>query len=197
MREFVIVAHEAPLHGDFELDDLPGAGRVDLLVRCVGAGLFTSHDIREDSRVHLVIRDEVTVAFDGREIRNARPDERSLAGLLRSALDRVEDTIGEQPVEVGPGLTVRRRGLDSTVSELERHGTVLCLHEDGQPLASTPPPKHPVFVLSDHRDFTEPERSLFQDRVETQVSVGPEVIHADHATTAVHNWLDTEAYSHY
>lgn len=197
MREFVIVAHEAPLGAEFTLEDLPGAGRLDLLVRCVGAGLFTSHDIREDSRVHLVIRDECTVTFDGGTIRNARPDERSLAGLLRSALEHLADAIGEQPVEAAPGLTVRRRGLDSTVSELDRQGTVLSLHEGGQPLAATSPPERPVFVLSDHRDFTESERSVLEERGETEVSVGPEILHADHTTTVVHNWLDTEAYSRY
>lgn len=197
MREFVIVAHEAPLDSEFELDDLPGAGRVDLLVRCVGAALFTSHDIRRQSRVHLVLRDEVTVTFDGGTIRNARPDERSLAGLLRSALDRVEDAIGHQPVKAGPGLTLTRRGLDPTLSALERQGTVVSLHEEGAPLTSMPPPERPVFVLSDHHDLTNSERSLLQARAESRVSVGPTVLHADHTTAVVHNWLDTEGYSRY
>jgi tRNA (pseudouridine54-N1)-methyltransferase len=197
MREFVVVGHDAPTDDGFSLDDLPGAGRADLLVRTVGAGLFTSHGIREDSRVHLVCQNEVTVTFDGSTLRNARPDERSLGGLLRTALGAVDEAIGHQPAEPAPGLSIRKRGLEATLEEIARNGTVIALHEDGEPLSAVERPPNPVFVLSDHRDFTEEESTLMASVADSMVSVGPTVIHADHTTAVVQNWLDTDGYTRY
>lgn len=197
MRQFVVSGHEVPVDEAISLDDLPGAGRADLLLRCVGAALFTSHDIRTDTRVHLVLNDRVTVTFDGETIRHARPDERSLAGLLRTALDALEDAIGHQPAEPAAGVALRRRGFEATVEALGRTGSIVTLVEDGAPLPAVAPPKNPIFVLSDHRDFTSTERSVLDEMAEETLRIGPRVIHADHTTAIVHNWLDTEGYTHY
>ena len=195
MRQFVVVGHEAPTTPDFPLDDLAGgAGRLDLLCRCVGAALFLSHGIRDDVRVHLVLQDECTVSFDSASLRNARPDERTLAGLVRSALDSAADAVGHRPVESSPGVTVATRGLEPTLADVARRRTVVHLHEDGDPLPATDPPEDPVFVLSDHRDFTDAETALLDDVADRRVSLGPHPIHADHATAVAHNYLDTDGY---
>jgi tRNA (pseudouridine54-N1)-methyltransferase len=197
MRQFVVIGHEVPITEAISLDDLPGAGRADLLLRCVGAALFTSHDIRTDTTVHLVLQDRVTVTFDGETIRHARPDERSLGGLLRTALDSLEDAIGHQPAEPAAGIGVRRRGFEATVEALNREGTILALADTGRPLHTLSPPSNPIFVLSDHQDFTERDRAVLDETAAETVSVGPRVIHADHTTAIVHNWLDTEGYTRY
>lgn len=197
MRQFVVIGHEVPVEASISLDDLPGAGRADLLLRCVGAALFTSHDIRTDTRVHLVLQDRVTVTFDGETIRHARPDERSLAGLLRAALDGLDEAIGHQPAEPAVGLAVRRRGFEATLEVLSREGTIITLDEDGASLNSRSPPPNPIFVLSDHRDFTDNERAVLDTFADETVSIGPRVIHADHTTAIVHNWVDTDGYTRY
>lgn len=197
MRQFVVIGHEVPIEESIPLDDLPGAGRADLLLRCVGAALFTSHDIRTDTRIHLVLQDRVTVTFDGETLRHARPDERSLAGLLRTGLDALDEAIGHQPTKPAAGVTVRRRGLEATLEELVRNGTIVALLEDGAPLTSVSPPKSPIFVLSDHRDFTSSEGKLLDEKADQTVRIGPRVIHADHTTAIVHNWVDTEGYTRY
>lgn len=197
MRQFVVIGHEVPVDEPISLDDLPGAGRADLLLRCVGAALFTSHDIRTDTRVHLVLQDRVTVTFDGETIRQARPDERSLAGLLRRALDSLEDAIGHQPAEPAAGVAVRRRGFEATLEAIAREGSILTLDEDGAPLQERSPPSNPVFVLSDHRDYTVGERDALDESGAERVRIGPRVIHADHSIAIVHNWVDTDGYSRY
>ncbi len=51
MRRFVVVGHKAASSGDFKLDDMAGgAGRLDILLRCVNTSLFLSHSIRRDSK---------------------------------------------------------------------------------------------------------------------------------------------------
>jgi len=195
MRQYVVCGHDAPLEPGFPLDDLAGgAGRLDLLCRCVGAGLFLSHGIREDARVHLVLQDELTVSFDGATVRNARPDERTLAGLVDAALEAAGDAVGHRPVESSPGVTVRKRGLEPTLADVGRDRTVCWLHPGGEPAAAASPPADPVFVLSDHRNFEDAERAVLEDAADRRVSLGPRAIHADHTIAVAHNYLDTGGY---
>ena len=195
MRTFVVVAHEAPTDPEFSLDNLPGAGRMDLLARSVTAALLRSHDIREDVRVALVLGDEYTVHFDGSELRGLHPDERSTAALVRTALVEREAAIGHMPVEVSPGLSLVRMGLADTLDNTT--GPVYRLHEEGTPAAELAPPENPVFVLSDHQSFRGAEKTLLSQADPKRVSLGPEVLHADHAISVAHNWLDTDGFSSY
>lgn len=198
MRSFVVLGHEVPLDG-FPLDDLPGTGgRVDIACRCVTTAFLRSHGIREAVTVHLVLQDTFTVRFDGRALRQLRPDERSTAALLRTALDATEGAIGHQEAEAAPGVHVGRFGLETVLDRVD--GPLVHLHEDGTPLVDEPVPPAdpgPTFVLSDHRDFTDEETTLLADRADRRVNVGPERLHADQVVPVVHNWLDTDGYTSY
>ncbi|WP_254272240.1 tRNA (pseudouridine(54)-N(1))-methyltransferase TrmY [Haloarcula marina] len=198
MRQFVVVGHDAPTTPDFSLDDLAGAaGRLDVLCRCVNSAFFLSHAIREDVRAHLVLADEYTVSFEGSDLRRLNPDERSTAALVRNALEEREEAIGHIPVETSPGVSLTRRGFEGTLDAVAREGTVVQLHEDGDPVVDVETPTDPVFVLSDHHDFTEREASLLAEAAEERVSLGPKALHADHAITVAHNYLDTEGFTTY
>jgi tRNA (pseudouridine54-N1)-methyltransferase len=194
MRQFVVVGHEAPADPGFSLDDLPGAGRLDVLCRCVNAGFFLSHDIREDVEVSLVLEDAFTVRFDGRELRRLNPDERSTAALVRTALEAKAGAVGAMEANPAPGVYIGRRGLAGTLERVS--GTLFELHEDGDPVVDVDPPEDAAFVLSDHRDFTGEEASTLA-AADERVRVGPERLHADHAITVAHNWLDTDGFTRY
>ena len=198
MRQFLIVGHDAPTTPAFSLDDLAGgAGRLDVLCRCVTSAFFLSHAIREPVRVHLVLGDEFTVRFDGAELRRLNPDERSTAALIRTALDHREDAIGRMPAESSPGVTIYRMGVSATLDHLAPDATVVELHEEGAPAGDVDPPSDPLFVLSDHRDFTDREASMLANAADERLRLGPAVLHADHAITVAHNYLDTEGYTAY
>ncbi|WP_430503859.1 tRNA (pseudouridine(54)-N(1))-methyltransferase TrmY [Haloparvum sp. PAK95] len=197
MRQFVVLGHDAPTTPEFSLDDIPGAGRLDLLCRCVSAAVFLSHGIREDVRIHLVLSDEYTVRFDAADLRHLHPDERNVASRVRGALEERGGAIGHMPAEVSPGVEIYRMGFEATLEALARDGTVVQLHEDGDPLVDAEPPTDPIFVLSDHHDFRESEADLLDEAADRRVRVGPELLHADHTITVTHNWLDTDGYSDY
>jgi tRNA (pseudouridine54-N1)-methyltransferase len=197
MRQFLVVGHDAPTTADFSLDDLPGAGRLDALCRCVTSALLLSHDIREDVRVHLVLDNQFTVTFDGSELQGLNPDERSTAALVRTALDEREEAIGHIPVETSPGVSLVRKGFEATLDDAEADGTVVQLHGEGTPAIETEPPTDPIFVLSDHRNFTDEETALLDDVAEKRVSLGPRRLHGNQAITVAHNWLDTDGFSRY
>jgi len=192
MRQFIVVGHEAPTTADFSLDNLPGAGRLDALCRCVTSALLLSHDIREDVRAHLVLADEFTLTFDGGSLQGLNPDERSTAALVRTALEQREEAIGHVPVETSPGVSLVRKGFEATLSGVD--GTVVQLHGDGTPAVETEVPTDPAFVLSDHREFTEEETALLADAADERVSLGPRRLHGNQAITVAHNWLDTAGF---
>ena len=200
MRQFVVIGHDVPTDPDaISLSDIPGAGRLDLLCRCVSAGVFLSHGIRERVRVHLVVADELMVSFDADSLRHLHPDERNVAARIRDALDARPDAIGHMPADVSPGVELRRMGVEATLERLTAaaDATLVQLHEEGEPLVEADPPSDPVFVLSDHNDFTAEEAETLAAAAERRVRVGPELLHADHAISVVHNWLDTDGYTSY
>jgi tRNA (pseudouridine54-N1)-methyltransferase len=198
MRQFIVSGHDVPTTPDFSLSDLAGgAGRLDVICRCVSSAFFLSHAIREDVRAYLVLADEFTLRFEGCELRRLNPDERSTAALVRNALEEREEAIGHMEVEASPGVYLSRRRFEPVLERAAEDGTVVQLHEDGDPVMEVEPPEDPVFVLSDHHDFTAHEADLLDERAGARVRLGPERLHANHAITVAHNWLDTEGYRRY
>jgi len=192
MRQFVVVGHDAPTTAEFSLDDLPGAGRLDLLARAVTASMLLSHGLREDVRTHLVLADEYTVSFEASELRGLHPDERSTAALIRTAIEQREEAIGHVPVETSPGISLARMGLEASLEKHAEGATVCRLHEDGEPKETATVPQEPLFVLSDHTDFDEETEAVVETHAERSISLGPHALHADHAITVAHNWLDIQ-----
>jgi len=195
MRQFVVVGHDAPTDAEFSLDDLPGAGRLDVLCRCVTAALLLSHDIREEVCVRLVLGDEYTLIFEGDTLRRLNPDERSTGALIRNALDQREEAIGRIAVETSPGVSIVRGGFEAALDAVAGEETVVELCADGRPAVEADPPADPVFVLSDHREFSATEREELAAAAADRLSLGPRLLHADQAVTVAHNWLDTRGYS--
>lgn len=185
MRTFAVVGHLAPTGDGFSLDDLPGsAGRMDILCRCVNAALSLSHGIRRDAGIHLLLlgppNPPKDVLIRGDTVRSLSPDERSTAALIRKALAL---PAGVAFRESGPGVLVRRMGLEGLVAE----GGFAVLTETGEDvrkLGDLPG----GFLLSDHLDFTAGEEAVLAGL--PRISVGPRVLHADQAITVLQNELD-------
>ena len=185
MKRICVLGHHAPSSGDFSLNDLAGgAGRIDILCRCLSAALFLSHGIRRDVEVDLVLlgppRPPVTLRFSGEELRSLTPDERSAAALMKKALALPR---GDLYRESGPGVAVRRGGL----AELLAEHAFAVLHEEGADIRKAAVLPENV-VLSDHLNFTEEEEELLAGC--PAYSVGPLSLHANAAITLLLNEHD-------
>jgi tRNA (pseudouridine54-N1)-methyltransferase len=184
MTSFVIVGHHARTDRGFSLNDLPGAGRVDVLCRAVNASFFLSHDLRRDVTCYLVLCGEPgpdkTVKFDGSTIRSLSPDERSAGALIKKALSTI---CGSEFREAGAGVWVRNGGLARLATEIP----FAVLDEKGTDIrtASALPD---AFLLSDHENFSDGEEALISTC--PRYSVGPKCLHADHTITVLANELD-------
>ncbi len=196
MRQFLVVGHDAPTTPEFSLDDLPGAGRIDLLARTVVAALLRSHGVREDARVHVVLDDTYTLVVDGATVRGLHPDERSTAARVREALAARDEAVGALPAEPSPGVALYRGGLEAALDRAAADADeVVLLDEDGDPATTVDPPANPLFVLSDHHDLTASDRAAAADHDPTRLSLGPVALHADQAMTVAHTWLDTDGFA--
>jgi len=192
MRSFVIVGHKAVTTGDFKLDDISGgAGRLDILVRCVNSAFFLSHDIRRDTELFLVLLGgddpPKTVRFSGSELRYLNPDERSTSSLIRNALLKKIDS-GE--TRSSPGIYVSRMSFADVITMLSEKGKIIYLKEDGDDIRSAEIPEETVFVISDNRDLTEEEEEMLLSRNPMKLSIGPHSLHGDHCIIVVHNEMD-------
>lgn len=188
MTSIAVIGHTATTDPSFSLNDLAGgAGRMDVLCRCVNASLFLSHNLRRDTECILVLQgkpeDTKTIRFSGSSVRSLNPDEKSPAALIKKAL---AIPCGSEFREAAPGVAVRKAGLSRLLAE----GAFAILDEHAMDIrkADALPP---AFLLSDHLSFTPDEEALFAGC--PRFSVGPSVLHADHAIAILLNELDRRA----
>jgi tRNA (pseudouridine54-N1)-methyltransferase len=185
MTRFAVIGHTARTDGAFSLNDLAGsAGRMDVLCRCVNASLFLSHELRRDAECSLLLSGQPqpvkTVTFSGNTVRSLNPDERSPAALIKKALAL---PCGSEFREAAPGVMVRKAGLERLLQE-NRYAV---LDENGADIRKAD--RLPsAFLLSDHLNFTGEEEALLAEC--PRFSVGPCILHADHAITVLHNEID-------
>ncbi|MBO7351743.1 MAG: tRNA (pseudouridine(54)-N(1))-methyltransferase TrmY [Candidatus Methanomethylophilaceae archaeon] len=193
MRYFVITGHKAVTTGDFKLDDIAGgAGRLDILVRCVNSAFFLSHDLRKDVEIYLVLEggDDApkTVIFKGAELRYLNPDERSTASLIRNALLKKVQP-GEE-IRSSPGVYNTRMSFADVLEKLSKVGSFVYLKEDGVDCRDYEFPENPIFVLGDNQDPTAEEEEILQSYSPDKICIGPYSLHADHCMIIVQNEVD-------
>ncbi len=193
MKRFVITGHRAATTGDFKLDDIAGgAGRLDILVRCVNASLFLSHGIRRDCECYLVLEGgedaPKTVIFRGETVKYLNPDERSTASLIRNAL--MKKLEGDEEVQSTPGVSVVRRSFVQVLDDLSTKGKFIYLREDGTDCREYEFPEDPIFILGDDRDPTEEEEAVMNSYSPDRIRLGPLSLHANHCIVVVQNEMD-------
>lgn len=193
MRYFIITGHKVVSTGGFKLDDIAGgAGRLDILCRCVNSAFFLSHNLRKDVEIYLVLEggDDApkTVIFKGEDLRYLNPDERSTASLIRNAL--LKPVSEGEEVKSSPGVYVTRLSFPEVLRRLSERGSFVYLKEDGTDCREYEFPENPVFVLGDNHDLTEGEEAELLSYNPDRIRIGPLSLHADHCMIIVHNEAD-------
>lgn len=103
MRAFMLLASRS------ELLERPG-----LITRFITGALLLSHGTRKDVNASIFFEEGIIITFDGASMRNVRPDEQSLSGILKAGLRRAED---RGKCRVLQGVTARKADL---IEVLER-----------------------------------------------------------------------------
>ena len=198
VRRFVVVGQTASASGDFSTEDLPSSsGRIDVLLRCVRAALLVSHGVRRDVVLYLVLRGGPraprVLRIAGRDAQFLRPDERSLALLVKKALLREVPSLGSVFVDVKPGLSLADGDLDCVLADAP-NATPYCVAEEGADVRDEPlDAPDSLFVFGDHLGFDAPTRATLEAIACRVVSLGPVSVHTDDAIALVTNELDRRA----
>jgi tRNA (pseudouridine54-N1)-methyltransferase len=201
MRRFVIVGQKALASDEFRLDDLPGtSGRLDILARCLRAALLSSHGLRRDVVVYLVLlggpRAPRVVRVSGREIQFLRPDERSLAVLMQKVLASRADEGASGFVPVRAGISVAQGELEPVLADAAG-APVFVLDEAAPDIRALPDAAllreddaGALFVLGDHLGIPAALERRLDAAGAVRVAIGPVPIHADDVVAVVTNELD-------
>ncbi|MFA6710628.1 MAG: tRNA (pseudouridine(54)-N(1))-methyltransferase TrmY [Candidatus Methanomethylophilaceae archaeon] len=194
MIRFIVLGHRAYTTGDFRLDDIAGgAGRMDILVRCINSAFFLSHDLRKDVELFLILEGgndaPKTIRLLGEELRYLNPDERSTASLIRNALLK---KIENEEVPSSPGIYVSRKTFSDVMSELSDKCRFIYLRENGTDAREYRFPDNPCFILGDDRDPTDEEEGTMSAFSYDKICLGPLSLHADHCMIVVLNEIDRQ-----
>lgn len=188
MREFIYYSSKARTSGNFSLDNLMQAGRMDIVCNVIIVCLFLSHKMREDVHLHLI--------FDGppnppmhlefvsdKEMPISKKD---VAGLIKRMLYKCREG---KKTEVFPGCYVEKKGFFQLVKELEQKGKkILIMDRKGKDIRELKNEelKDAVFVIGDHEGLPRKEIKRFKERV----SIGKETYFASQTITIINNELD-------
>ena len=165
---------------------------MDLLARTVQASLCISHGIRRDVICYLVMSNDPRgriIRCTGAELRRFNPDERSTAALIKKALAVPAGSLFRSST---PGIAIRVGGLAELLHDLMEgeERKIAILDENGDDIRGSKTAMCDLYVLSDHQNITEEEMGLLNTYQPVRLSLGPTVLHADHAIVLLHNERD-------
>ena len=185
-RNFVIIGHRAHTAADWKLNDLcGGAGRMDILARCVSSALCESHGIRGDTDVWLVLKgppnSPLSIHFSGKNVMYLNPDERSTAALIRNALIKSKNK--DSHIETSPGITVHFKDLSDILDFLPQ--PVILLSEKGE---NDFPNLPSTFILGDDADLSDDEISSLKEYL--KLSLGKKSLLTSSCIVLLHSNYD-------
>lgn len=194
MREFVYFSQSARTTGNFNLENLMQAGRMDIVCNVVIAAFFLSHGIRQDVKLHLIF--------------NGPPDapkhllfqyhpempisKKDVAGLIRRMLFKYKK--GMQ-IEAFPGCFVEKKSFLHLIEQFEMEGKkIFLLEKRGGDIRNVEIPDNAVFVIGDHEGVPKQELKRVKGIVE-RISIGPLTYFASQTLVIINNEIDRRQFS--
>ncbi|MCS7093718.1 MAG: tRNA (pseudouridine(54)-N(1))-methyltransferase TrmY [Candidatus Aenigmarchaeota archaeon] len=171
MREFILFSRGVT--SDFNINDLPGAGRMDLVARCVSTGIFLSYSLRPDVKFHVVLNGPpnppLTITFFTNELKNVSPDERNIASHIKIA---IKNSGKKNPSE--PGIYVEKISFEELVRKKveECRNSVFYLHKEGEDIKNFEIGKDFVAILGDNKGLPEKEEIFLERLGVKKISLG-------------------------
>lgn len=194
MREFILLALKAKTSSGFNINNLPEAGRMDLVCRAVSNALFISNDMRRDTVIHIVMTGPdcppKTISFYGKGLSLMNPDERSIAEFIRLALRKGRNLKLNEEIDVWPGIKVSKKSFEGIVKEKSKKYQLVYLHKKGKDIRKVKFKENVVFVFGDYIGMPRKTEKLLDRIGAERISLSPVMIFASHCAIIVHNELD-------
>ena len=102
-----------------------------LVTSCLNAAFYLSHNIRRDTIVFLLFKEEdvgiLCLKFVGKNLKRFQPDEHSILGLIRNSIIKFRNLVNtyeksKEKIQVYPGLFVFRISFFGLLSKLKDAG---------------------------------------------------------------------------
>jgi tRNA (pseudouridine54-N1)-methyltransferase len=194
MRTFILRARKSSTSPNFNLSDLPKAGRMEIVASCIGNALWVSNNVRSDTVIHVVLEGPPTppktVTFTGGSIEGLSVDERGIAWLVQKALRKAIKMGSSETKDVAPGVIVSSASFEEMVKRHAEHGTVYYLHPKGKDIRTAELPEDVTFVFGDYIGMPEKSESFLEKIGAQKLTLGPVTVFASQCVTIVQNELD-------
>lgn len=189
MRHFIYFSSKARTSGNFPLDNLMRAGRMDIVIHVVIAAFFLSHSVREDVKLHLIFYGspdppkhiEIQVK-SGLDI-----SKKDVAGLIKRILYKYKPN---KKTEVFPGCFIEKKSFLNVIEELSKQGKeIFILDKKGEDIRNAEIPDNSVFILGDHDGLPKKELKRLKKTAKS-ISLGLKTYFASQVVAIVNNELD-------
>lgn len=194
MREFILLALKARTTPDFALEQLPEAGRMDLVCRTVANTLYVSNEMRRDTVIHVSMngpRDPPKmISFFGETMKGLGMDERAIGDMIRSTLKKgIKLELGEER-ETSPGIKISKKAFETLLKEKSQTSQLIYLHKKGEDIRTFQFKENTTFVLGDYIGLPGKTEKLLDRLGAQKIKLGPTMLFASHCPIIVHNELD-------
>jgi tRNA pseudouridine-54 N-methylase len=189
MREFVYFSQSARTSGNFDVNNLMKAGRMDVLIHSFIQGVFLSHGFRKDTKFHFVLYGQPTPP---RHIEIQIKDEleiskKDVGNLIKKILYKYKEG---KKTEVLPGCFIEKKSFLKVIEELKKERKeIFLLDKKGEDIRKAKIKENCVFILGDHEGLPKKELKRLKE-IATPVSVGNKVYFASQTVAVVNNELD-------
>ena len=193
MRHFVYFSQEAMTSGNFDVNDLMKAGRMDIAVHFIINVFFLSHDLRDDVKLHLIFygMPDPPKHIELQVTPETKLSKKDVANLLKKILYKYKP--GKR-TEVLPGCFIEKKSFLKVIEELLEQGKELfILDKRGESIRKIKIPNESVFIVGDQNGFPKKELKRLKS-IAKSISVGPKTYFASQVATLVNNELDLRGF---
>jgi len=199
MREFVYYSKHARTSGNFDLNDLMKAGRMDIACQIAIMAFFLSHKIRQDVKLHLIfdggpdppkhleLYPGENIERQGERIDISKKD---VAGLLKKMLYKYKKGMKN---EIAPGYSIEKKSFEKVIEELYEQGKEIYLMDDnGKDIRELKDKKieNAVFIIGDQDGLPSQKLKKLKRLGINKISVGNKTYFASQVVTIIQNEID-------
>ncbi|MDP3992566.1 MAG: hypothetical protein U1B79_00595 [Candidatus Pacearchaeota archaeon] len=189
MRTFVYFSSSARTSGNFDINNLMDAGRMDIAIHVIINAFFLSHNLRDDVVLHLVFygMPDPPKHIEIHVNEETSLSKKDVASLIKKILYKYKPG---QKTEAAPGCFIEKKSFLNVIDELSKQGKeIFILDKKGKNIREADIPEESAFVIGDHNGLPKKELKRLK-KIAKVVSVGPNVYFASQVVTILNNEMD-------
>jgi len=188
MHHFVYFSASARTSGNFDVNDLMKAGRMDIVIHSIIQALFLSKSQRENVKMHLVFYGQPDPPKHLEiQVKEGTPiSKKDIGNLIKKMLYKYKPGM---KTEVFPGCFIEKKSFLNVIDELSKENEIFILDKKGGDIRKAEIKDNCVFVLGDHEGLPKKEMKRIKE-IAVPVSIGNKMYFASQVVAIVNNELD-------